>query len=254
MSEISTSSVTYSSGASGPPELRLLHYNDVYHIDAGCVILNHHYCYYCEFNAELKLLFLFNIRSREPVGGAARFVSLINHYRSAAEFAGQPELLTFFSGDAFNPSLESSVTKGRHMVPILNEIQTCAACLGNHDLDFGVEQFEYLKKQCNFPWLCANVEDPALGNGVSIAGLQKTVMLGGSNGIKIGVIGLVEREWLDTINSLPPGLIYKSASETAKELVPKLREGGADIVIAVSHMREPNDVSNTISSMGAFLC
>lgn len=62
-----------------------------------------------------------------------------------------------------------------------------------------------------------------------------------SNGLKIGLIGLGEREWLETINSLPPNLIYKSASETAKELVPKLREEGCDIIIALTHMREPND-------------
>jgi 5'-nucleotidase len=66
-------------------------------------------------------------------------------------------------------------------------------------------------------------------------------MLESSNGVKIGVIGLVEREWLDTINSLPPNLIYKSASATANELIPGLRAQGAEIIIAVSHQREPND-------------
>jgi hypothetical protein len=45
-------------------------------------------------------------------------------------FAGQPDILTFFSGDAFNPSLESSVTKGRHMVPFLNNIGIDVACVG----------------------------------------------------------------------------------------------------------------------------
>lgn len=128
------------------------------------------------------------------------------------------------------------------MVPILNAIKTDVACLGNHDLDFGVDQFIHLKDLCSFPWLCANVEDPALGEGVSIAGLQKTLILESSNGIKIGVIGLAEREWLDTINSLPPNLKYISASATVKELVPKLREQGAELIVAVTHMREPNDV------------
>lgn len=66
-------------------------------------------------------------------------------------------------------------------------------------------------------------------------------MLTSSKGIKIGVIGLVEREWLDTINSLPPHLIYKSVSATAMELVPDLRAQGAEIIIAVTHQREPND-------------
>lgn len=46
---------------------------------------------------------------------------------------------------------------------------------------------------------------------------------------------------LGTINVLPPDLIYKSASETARVLAKQLREQGADIVVAVTHQREPND-------------
>jgi 5'-nucleotidase len=87
----------------------------------------------------------------------------------------------------------------------------------------------------------ANVHDPALGEGVPLGNAKKTVMLTSSNGIKIGVIGLAEREWLDTINSLPDGIIYKSASATAKELIPGLKEQGAEIIVCVSHQREPND-------------
>lgn len=41
---------------------------------------------------------------------------------------------------------------------------------------------------------------------------------------------------------MPPNLIYKSASETANLLVPQLRAQGAEIVIALTHMREPNDL------------
>ncbi|KAH8670125.1 5'-nucleotidase [Tricladium varicosporioides] len=207
--------ITYSAGdLTTPPDLRLIHFNDVYHIDSS---------------------------SAEPVGGIARFKTVCNEYREDPRFSGQPELLTFFSGDAFNPSLESSVTKGSHMVPVLNAIGTDVACVGNHDLDFGVRQFRHLTGQCSFPWLLANVLDPALGDDVPLGNAAKTVMLTSSNGIKIGVIGLVEREWLDTINSLPPDLIYKSASATAIELVPSLRAQGAEIVIAVTHQREPND-------------
>jgi 5'-nucleotidase len=95
--------------------------------------------------------------SAEPVGGIARFQTLCKHYREDASFRDQTELLTFFSGDAFNPSLESSVTKGSHMVPVLNNLGTDVACVGNHDLDFGVKQFRNLAAQCNFPWLLANV-------------------------------------------------------------------------------------------------
>jgi len=71
------------------PELRLLHFNDVYHIDAY---------------------------SAEPVGGIARFQTVCNYYRDNERFKGQPDLVTVFSGDAFNPSLESSVTKGMSVI------------------------------------------------------------------------------------------------------------------------------------------
>ncbi|KAG9247776.1 5'-nucleotidase [Calycina marina] len=205
----------YTSGdTTSLPDVRLLHFNDVYHIDAS---------------------------SAEPVGGIARFKTVCNEYRDGARFASHPDLLTFFSGDAFNPSLESSVSKGSHMVPVLNGIGTDVACVGNHDLDFGVKQFRYLTSQCTFPWLLANVIDPALGENIPLGNAKKTVMLTSSNGIKIGVIGLVEREWLDTINSLPPNLIYKSVSATAIELVPGLRAQGAELIVAVTHQREPND-------------
>ena len=116
-----------------------------------------------------------------------------------------------------------------------------AATIQNHDLDFGVRQYRHLTSKCNFPWLLANVLDPALGEGVPLGNAKKTHMITTSNGIKIGLLGLGEREWLETINSLPPDLIYRSASEVARELVPELRAQGADIVIALTHMREPND-------------
>lgn len=89
--------------------------------------------------------------------------------------------------------------------------------------------------------MLANVLDPALGEDVPLGNAKKTVILTSSNGIKVGVIGLAEREWLDTINSLPPDIIYKSASATAKELIPDLKKQGAEIIVCVAHQREPND-------------
>lgn len=77
---------------------------------------------------------------------------MCNDYRDGERFRGLPELVTFFSGDAFNPSLESSVTKGicfqmmglkgllrdfwagSHMVPVLNTIGTDVACVGVRSL------------------------------------------------------------------------------------------------------------------------
>lgn len=134
------------------------------------------------------------------------------------------------------------------MVPILNEIGTDVACLGNHDLDFGAQQFKYLAARCNFPWLCGNVIDPAEtgadGKGKGVGGLHPswtTEVVTEEGILKVGVVGVVEREWLETINSLPPGLEYESAAKCANREARKLRDEGCALVIIVSHQREPND-------------
>lgn len=87
------SSVTFNSGQSraSPPDLRILHYNDVYHLDPS---------------------------SAEPVGGIARFITVCKEYREHDRYRGQPDLVTLFSGDVFSPSLESSVTKGSSMIQV----------------------------------------------------------------------------------------------------------------------------------------
>ena len=61
-----------------------------------------------------------------------------------------------FSGDAFNPSMLSTVTKGKHMVPVLNEMMIDAATIGNHDFDFGVENLMTHVEATNFPWMLAS--------------------------------------------------------------------------------------------------
>jgi 5'-nucleotidase len=98
-------SITYAPAVLPPrsPDLRILHYNDVYHVDSS---------------------------SSEPVGGFARFQTLCDYYRNDDKFKGQSNLITVFSGDAFNPSLESSVTKGAHMIDVLNALGTDVACVG----------------------------------------------------------------------------------------------------------------------------
>ena len=115
-----TGDASQSLGRKAQPDLRLLHYNDVYHIEYTSAVAS--------FGETPDPLC--RSGSAEPVGGIARFQTVVNDYRSNARYADQPSLLTFFSGDAFNPSLESSVTKGRHMVPFLNGIGTDVACVG----------------------------------------------------------------------------------------------------------------------------
>ena len=68
----------------------------------------------------------------------------------------------------------------------------------------------------------------------------RVVCLGSSPARRLRQLSSANR--LDCINSLPPNLIYMSASATANKLVPILRAQGAQIVIAITHAREPSDL------------
>lgn len=81
--------------------LRILHFNDVYH--------------------------LLPQPKNEPVGGISRFYTLLNQLR---QLPGKP--LVLFSGDLFNPSIESSATKGAHMIKPFSKLGVDVACFGNH--------------------------------------------------------------------------------------------------------------------------
>lgn len=75
------------------------------------------------------------------------------------------------------------------MSPVVAIMVLQNSILVDVDFDFGVDQMMYLVEQCGFPWLIGNVFDgeKPLGNAL------QTYLLTASNGIKIGLMGLVEK-------------------------------------------------------------
>ena len=64
------------------------------------------------------------------VGGGARFTHMVNSYRKGGDKFNGRDPLVLFSGDAFNPSLTSTVYKGKQMVPVLNAIKPAISVYG----------------------------------------------------------------------------------------------------------------------------
>ena len=61
---------------------------------------------------------------------AAKFATVLKTAGAAGAAAGAAPLV-FFSGDVLGPSVPSSITKGAHMIPVLNELGISAAVIGN---------------------------------------------------------------------------------------------------------------------------
>ncbi|KAJ1721626.1 hypothetical protein LPJ53_003878 [Coemansia erecta] len=194
---------------------RILHFNDVYHVSAG---------------------------DREPVGGAARFGSIMH---SLQQDGSKPPALTLFSGDAYFPSLESSISRGEHMLPVLNALNIDASTFGNHEFDQGIDRLEGLIKRNNFPWVITNLTDKETGGPAARGSVSHHVSV--VNGLRVGIIGIIEKEWLDTLPCLPPTFEYHDFVQSAREAATRLRnrddpEMSCDLVVCLSHMRLPNDI------------
>lgn len=174
-----------------------------------------------------------------------RFIHRVKATRSNCRSLGR-STLTVFSGDCFSPSIMSTILGGEQMPPALNLLDIDVACLGNHDLDFGINKFKYLVKRCNFPWLCSNARE--IGTGDQLAGCLEYIVLDKreEGGAKLLFIGLVEHGWLDTLASVEPSqLMFEDPIDYIKRRVPELKEKYQDIdgVVAVTHQRMPNDVA-----------
>ncbi|XP_052816876.1 mannosylglucosyl-3-phosphoglycerate phosphatase-like [Mya arenaria] len=189
----------------GPKKLTILHFNDVYNVEP---------------------------QKMEPAGGAARMAHYVHSLK-------EENPLVLFSGDALNPSLMSIFLKGEQMQPVLNSIPVHCAVYGNHDFDFGVDHLEDFVEQSTFPWLLSNITDK-LSDAPLAHGKVKHLMDWG--GTKIGLMGLVEEEWIDTLSTIDPAdIIFEDFVKVGNQLAKELREEGAELVIALTHMRWPND-------------
>ncbi|XP_060517540.1 trifunctional nucleotide phosphoesterase protein YfkN isoform X2 [Cylas formicarius] len=179
---------------------------------------------------------VYNVESRtgpEPVGGAARFCTAVKSFHSLNP-------LVLFSGDAFSPSMLSTFTKGEQMVPVLNEIGTHCAVLGNHDFDHGLEVLSQWVGQTEFPWLMSNVLDNETGRPLGEGRITQVMHWAGH---RIGLVGLVEKEWLDTLATVNPDEVtFLDFVEAGQKLAAQLKQEGCDYVIALTHMRTPNDL------------
>ncbi|XP_071495996.1 mannosylglucosyl-3-phosphoglycerate phosphatase-like [Diadema antillarum] len=176
---------------------------------------------------------VYNIESGDAVGGAARFATVVKEYMDRNP-------LILFSGDCLNPSILSAFTKGQHMVPVLNEIKVNTAVYGNHDFDFGVDNLEDIVKETKFPWLLSNVIDDFTGQMLADGLVTRLITWQNK---KIGLIGLVEEEWLVTLATVDrENVTYLDYAERGQKLAEALKDQGADFVIALTHMRLPNDL------------
>ncbi len=169
------------------------------------------------------------IDPQKPVGGAAYMAAMIKAER--AQNPGGAILLA--AGDMFQGSPVSNLFHGAPVIKVMNELRFDAMALGNHEFDWGMAALTRLRKQARFPFLSANIVDR---HGHLLPGIRPYIILQRKH-TKIAIIGLTTPETgYTTKPDNVRGLTFLSAGTVLPRLITTVRQQGACIVIALSHM------------------
>ena len=174
--------------------------------------------------------------------------------KNALEAQGKHVVLVD-NGDAVQGDTIGTLSNGEYIIDIMNEAGYDVATPGNHEFDYGMDQFFALTEQANFPYVSANFVDND-GNTVLDPYVIKDVA-----GVKIAFVGISTPKTITT--STPKyfqddngSYIYAfQQDETGEKLyaavqsaVDAARAEGAQFVIALAHLGIEEDCSPWTSS------
>lgn len=158
------------------------------------------------------------------------------------------------NGDSIQGEAIGSLTKGEACIEMMNAVGYDIATIGNHEFDYGMENFMSLVEKASFPYVCCNFsKDGEL--------VFKPYVIKEFDGVKIAFVGITTPTTF--VTSTPTyfmdengNFIYSFAEdETGEKLyaavqtaVDSARAEGAQYVIALAHLGIEAEVSPYMSS------
>ena len=173
---------------------------------------------------------VYNFEETDGRGGFARLNAV-----ARAERAANPNTLYLFNGDMLSPSLASGFDMGQNTIYFTNLVPFDLAVPGNHEFDFGPENFAQKMAASAYPWAAINLTH---GDGSPIEGLGG-VMVKEVAGLKVALIPVAQdtSPEVSSTGSLKFGPTVDMGIAAAKQA----REDGADIVVGVVQTNMEND-------------
>ncbi|WEK05232.1 MAG: bifunctional 2',3'-cyclic-nucleotide 2'-phosphodiesterase/3'-nucleotidase [Candidatus Devosia phytovorans] len=181
--------------------------------------------------------------------GLARTASIIESIRAEAGNSLLVDNGDIIQGNpmgdyiAYEKGLDGNV---HPVIAAMNTLGYEAATLGNHEFNYGLEFLDKALAGADFPFVSANLVKGELAANVLddetyiqpylIIDKELTDGSGAAKSIKIGLIGFVPPQIMtwDAAN-LTGKVNTRDIVETAQAYIPRIKEEGADIVIALCH-------------------
>lgn len=201
---------------------------------AVVLLLGMPYCVRAADGVEITLIVasdLDTIDAGEVRGGFARLAGLVNRERAARR-----NVVFVHAGDAFSPSLLSGFDQGLHIVELLNMLAPDVFVPGNHEFDFGPAVFLRRISEASFPVVGANLLGP---DGAGLPGVERSLVLE-LEGVHVGFVGLTTDKTY--VKASPEDLRITNMVDALAAEAAALREAGADLVVAVVHADNAEDM------------
>jgi len=189
--------------------------------------------------------------SLAPAGknvGAAKLVDAIKTERSK-----NPEgTIIVSAGDNYQGSAMSNLLYGEPVSAMFKEMGLELSAVGNHEFDWGVDKITKWAEEGELTFVCTNIYDKRTNEPVDWA---EPFVIIERKGVKVGFIGLASPETAyKTLKANVENYEFRDPVEIITEWVPKVKDAGADIIIALTHLGSFQDKEGNITGEAAALC
>jgi len=171
----------------------------------------------------------------EGKGGIVRLAGAWREVRSK-----YPDALLLVAGDLITGSPLSTLTGGEGIFKLADEMDIDAFAPGNHEFDYGPEQYEKYIEIARFPFVAANLSPFGKNpRNMKLADAPYVVVDAGE--VKVGIIGAAHpaTPWL-TFPENTKGVRFESPEKSLGKLVPEV-DGKAQLVVALTHIGMDDD-------------
>ncbi|MBQ7773302.1 MAG: bifunctional metallophosphatase/5'-nucleotidase [Bacteroidales bacterium] len=154
-------------------------------------------------------------------------------------------------GDFAQGDVIGSVSRGEHIVDIMNLVGYDFITLGNHEFDYGIQRMAELTEKLQARTLCANFKDIQAGELV-----YKPFEIERYGNVDIAFLGIATpatatsvspKIFLDEQGNIKYSFLRQTFFESIQQQVDAARMQGADYVVALSHLGDLSDGENPTS-------
>jgi len=180
--------------------------------------------------------------------GAAKLADALK-----VEKAKNPEgTIIVSAGDNYQGSAMSNLLYGEPVSAVFKEIGIELSAVGNHEFDWGIDKIAKWQEDGGFTFVCTNVYDNRTNEPVDWA---EPYVLIEKEGIKVGFIGLATPSTAyKTLKANVENYEFRDPVEVITEWVPKVKDAGADLIIALTHLGAFQDNEGNITGEATDLC